>query len=177
MTPKERKDLIFKKSRPLARKLAIMEGDNFSKDAGILWAAYKAGSFTIEPGLTQEQFMEIIDTTFKTFQNVWIIDDDTSAYSSGRGPIGIVAANAIGLIVEPKFTFFKWATCRNILKATVAFLTMLKGSLETGIILIRSDDTTRGVTDHMKKYNLLYFIGKSGEREYLYSGRGRGSTA
>lgn len=176
MTPKERKDLLFKKSRPDIRRFEVMDGEKYSKDVGILWAAYKAGSFSIREGMTQEEFMAEIDTTMSGFQSVWVIDDDTKIYSSGRGPIGLVGANSSGLIVEPRFMFFKWANCRNILKATVAVLNKMRGSLRTGIILIRADKAKRIIADHMKKYELLFFIGKSGENEYLYSGRGRGSS-
>lgn len=173
MTPKEKLRKLFLKSRPDVRPLKIMDGEKYSKDAGILWAAYKAGSFTIEPNMTQEQFMMAIDATIKGFATVWIIDDDTKAYSSGRGPVGLVGSNSAGLIVEPRFTFFKWATCRNVLKATVAFLHKTRRAVNTGIVLIRIDGEKRGIAEHMKKYGLLFFVGKSDQNEYLYSGRGR----
>ena len=176
MTPKERKDLIFRKSRPEIRKFALMDGEHYSKDVGILWAAYQAKSFALREGMTQEEFMVEIDATMHGFQNIWIIDDDTKTYTSGRGPIGLVGANASGLIVEPRFMFFKWATCKNVLKAMVAFLSKVKGSLKTGIILIRTDKERQVIADHMKKYDLMFFVGKSAENEYLYSGRGRGSA-
>jgi hypothetical protein len=175
MTPKERKDLIFRKSRPLARRFEVMDGGNYSKDTGILWAAYQAGSFEMPTDLTQEEFMGEIEATMQKFQDLWIIDDDTKKYSTGRGPVGLVGSNSIGLIVEPKFMFFKWASCRNVLKSTVAFLNMIKGSLRTGIILIRVNNK-RSVAEHLKKYDLLFFLGKSNDNEYLYSVRGRGSV-
>lgn len=176
MTPKERKDLIFRKSRPLARRLEIMEGEHYSKDVGILWAAYQAGSFSLPEGLTQDQFMGEIDKTMNGFHSLWVIDDDSKAYSSGRGPVAIVGANSSGLIVEPKFMFFKWANCRNVIKSIVAFINMIKSSLRTGIVLVRTDRKNKSIADHMKKYDLLFFIGKSSENEYLYTIRGRGSA-
>ena len=138
MTPKERRDLIFKKSRPDIRKFEVMDGEKYSKDVGILWAAYQAKSFPLPEDMTQEEFMVEIDKTMNGFQRVWVIDDDTKTYASGRGPIGLVGANSAGLIVEPRFMFFKWATCRNILKSVVAFLSMIKGSVKTGIVLVRA---------------------------------------
>jgi hypothetical protein len=176
MTPKERRDRLFRKSRPRARKLVIMDGDKYSRDIGILWSAYKAGSFTIEAGLSQEDFMVEIEKTLGGFKEVWVIDDDTKVFSSGRGPVGMIGANASGLIIEPRFVFFKWATCRNVLKATVAFLQMIKRSVDTGIVLVRTPKERRVIAEHMKEYDLLFFLGKSAENEYLYSGRGRGSS-
>ena len=176
MTPKERRELIFKKSRPEIRKFEVMDGEKYSKDVGILWAAYQAKSFQLPEGMTQEEFVVEIGKTVSGFQNLWVIDDDTKTYPSGRGAIGLVGANASGLIVEPRFMFFKWATCKNVLRAMVAFLSKVKGSLKTGIILIRTDKEKQSIADHMKKYDLMFFVGKSAENEYLYSGRGRGSA-
>lgn len=176
MTPKEKQRLLFKRSTPMVRPLNIMDGDKVSKDSGVLWAAYKQGSFPIAPDMTQEDFIVELDATTKGFNEVWIIDDDSSAYSSGRGPVAMVAVQAVGLIVEPRFTFFKWATCRNVLKSTVAFLHKIRRSAKTGIMLVRTDGARQSVADHMHKYGLLFFIGKSAENEYLYSGRGRGTV-
>lgn len=177
MNAKQLKDLIFRKSRPVARRLTIVAEDKFTKDAGILWAAYQAGSFTtLEAGLTQEQFMQKIEVTMNSFNSIWILDDDCKQYSTGRGPIGIVGTTNIGLIVEPIFTFFKWASCRNILKSIVAFLNMIRRSEKTGIVLMRTDDKKRRIIEHMKKYYSVLFIGKSADNEYLYSIRGRGGV-
>lgn len=176
MTPKERKSWLFKKSRPNVRPFVLMDGEKYSKDTGILWAAYQAGSFKISAGMTQEQFAEELKTTVENYSAIWIIDDDNALYSSGRGPVALVVSKVVDLIVEPEFMFFKWATCRNVLRATVAFLNMAKSSTKTGILLVRADAKKRKMADHMKKYELLFFMGKSKESEYLYSIRGFGSA-
>jgi hypothetical protein len=176
MTPSERKAALFKKSRPNVRPFSVMDGDKYSRDSGILWAAYQAGSFKIEPGLTQEEFAGKMLETVDSYDKVWIVDDGSKSYAGGEGPVAMVVSKTAGMIVEPNFMFFKWATCKNILRCTVAFLNMVKSSTKTGILLIRADSTRRSVAEHMKKYGLLYFMGKSDGDEYLYSIRGLGST-
>lgn len=175
LTAKELRERLFKKSRPQARRLEILDGDQYSKDMGVLWAAYKAGSFSMPPLLTQEDFVKLIEESFKEFQHMWVIDDDNNAFSSRRGPVALVGANSVNLIVEPKFLFFKWASKRNILRSVIAFLNMIRNSKKTGIALVRTTKDKMTLPDHLKKYDMLYFIGKSAENEYLYTVRGRGT--
>lgn len=172
---KELRERLFRKSRPQARRLEILDGESYSKDIGILWAAYKAGSFRIDDGLSQEDFVLAIETTLKSFQHAWIIDDDSAQFSSGRGPVALVGANTLNLIVEPKITFFKWATKRNILRSSIAFLNMIRHSKKTGIVTVRTDKARTVLPNHLKRYDMLHYIGKVAENEYLYSVRGRGS--
>lgn len=174
-SPKDLRERIFKKSKPQARVLEIFNGDSYSKDLGILWAAYKAGSFMMEEGLTQEAFVDQIEQILSAYQHVWLIDDDNTSFSSGRGPVALIGANTIDLIVEPRALFFKWATKRNILRASISYLNMLKHSSKTGIVLVRTEKTKRVLPDHLKKYDMLYYLGKQNNNEYLYHVRGRGS--
>jgi hypothetical protein len=175
LTAKELRERLFKKSRPQARRLEILDGDQYSKDMGVLWAAYKAGSFSMPTLLSQEDFVKLIEESFKEFQHMWVIDDDNNAFSSKRGPVALVGANSVNLIVEPKFLFFKWASKRNALRSVVAFLNMIRNSKKTGIALVRTTKDKMTLPDHLKKYDMLYFIGKSAENEYLYTVRGRGT--
>ena len=176
MNAKERKALLFRKTRPHAREFVLMDGDKYSKDTGILWAAYQSGSFKIAPDMSQEDFVQELQATVDQYQSMWLIDDDNASFSKGRGAVALVGSKVVDLIVEPEFMFFKWATCRNVLKCTVAFLNMVKSSSKTGILIVRTSNEKRQVADHMRKYDLLYFIGKSRENEYLYSIRGFGSA-
>lgn len=169
------RERLFKRSRPEARRLEILDGETYTKDAAILWAAYKAGSFALPDGLTQEEFAVQIENTLNAFQHSWVMDDDSKAFASGRGPVALVGANTIGLIVEPKMLFFRWATKKNVLRASVAYLNMIRHSGKTGIVLVRTTKNMVALPDHLKRYDMLYFIGKSADNEYLYSIRGRGS--
>lgn len=176
MNPGDKKSMLFKKSRPNVRKFILMDGEAFSRDTALLWAAYQAGSFKMEPGLSQEDFVKQVMVTAEQFETLYVVDDANKNFKGGLGPVVLVGAKQAGLIVEPQFMFFKWATCRNVLRCTVAFLNMVKSSTKTGILLVRATDEKRSVAEHMKKYGLLFFMGKSGDDEYLYSVRGLGSA-
>jgi hypothetical protein len=173
VSPKEHRDRLFKNGRPLVRRLEILDGDQYSQDISILWAAYKSGSFSLSPELTQERFVSEIEEYFSKFNQVWIVDDRNSNFAKGRGQVGLVLTNVIDLIVEARFGFFTWATHRNILRAAASFLNMIKHSTRTGICLVRASGEKRVLPDHLKDYELLHYIGKSAKDEYLYSVRGR----
>lgn len=175
VTPKELRERLFRKSRPQARRLEILDGESYSKDLAILWAAYKAGSFPLAEGLSQEEFVDRIEQSMKRYQHSWLIDDDNRAFGSGRGPVALVGANTIGLIVEPNALFFKWATKRNMIRVSVAFLNMIRHSKKTGIVIVRTEKTRVALPNHLKRYDMLYYVGKAADNEHLYSLRGRGS--
>jgi hypothetical protein len=175
LNAKERRERLFKNSRPVIRRLEILDGESYSKDMSVLWAAYKAGSFSIPPGMTQEQFVAAIEQGLSDYQQSWIIDDKSKSFAAGHGQIALVGTNTTGMMVEVRPLFFKWASKRNILRASVAFLNMLRHSKKTGIVLVRTQKEKMTLPDHLKQYDLLYFLGQSDESEYLYSVRGRGN--
>lgn len=176
MTPKERRDRLFNGGKPLVRRLEILDGEGYSHDLAVIWAAYKAGSFKLPENLTQEDFVKEIENYFSKFAQVWVVDDKNQNFSTKNGQVGIVLTNTADLIIEAKFGFFKWASKRNILRATAAFLNMVKHSTKTGICLVRTDKEHRTLPEHLKDYELLYLVGKVSQNDYLYSIRGRGSN-
>lgn len=158
------------------RRLEILDGETYSSDMGVLWAAYKAGSFNLKPGLSQEGFVKEIEGFFSNFSQVWIVDDRNRSFSKDKGQVGLILTNAVDLLIEARFGFFKWATKRNMLRASAAFLHMVKSSSKTGICMVRTTKDKRTLPDHLKDYDLLYYVGKTSTDEYLYSIRGRGSN-
>lgn len=176
MNAKDRRELIFKKSRPHFRKADLLNLDGtYGDDMKILWAAYKAGSFQAKPEMTPDQFAEWIIGQAKQFQTLWIGEDESKAFKSGKGAVCIVATNAQGMLISAEAQSFKWANRRNVLRLAVGFLHMVTKSNKTGLVMVKGDDKTRPLLDHLKKYNLLFYVGKSNVNEYLYSVRGRGS--
>lgn len=174
MTPKEKRDRLFK-DRPMVRRLEILDGEAYSADMGVLWAAYKAQSFSLPKDLDQESFVKAIEAFFANFAQVWIVDDRNHSFSKQRGAVGLVMTNTNDLLIEAKFGFFKWATKRNILRASAAFLNMVKHSTKTGVCLVRTSKDKRTLPDHLNKYELLFYVGKISADEFLYCLRGRGS--
>lgn len=152
-----------------------MDGDQYSADMGVLWAAYKAGSFAMPKDMTQEDFVKAMEAYFANFANIWVVDDRNPSFAKAQGQVGLVMTNSVDLIVEAKFGFFKWASKRNILRGTAAFLNMVRNSTKTGICMVRTSETKRVLPDHLEGYGLLFYIGKVSPTEYLYSIRGRAS--
>ena len=177
MNPRNRRNLIFKKSRPHFRKADLLNLDgSYGEDMKILWAAYKAGSFHGAPeGLTDSQFAEWTIANAKAFGSLWIGEDESKAYKSGKGPVCVVATTSQGMLVSAEGQAFKWATKRNLLRAAVSFLHMITMSRNTGVVMVKGDEKTRSFLDHMGKYRLLFYVGQTNPGEYLYSVRGRGS--
>jgi hypothetical protein len=175
VTPKERRDRLFKKSRPHFRKADLLNLDGtYGPDMGILWAAYRAGSFEAEEGMDQAKFADWAVDRARRFTTLWIGEDESKAFKSGRGAVGIVGTNQDGLLVTAEGQPLRWATKRNALRLCVSFLHMITKSNKTGICMVKGNEVTMPLLDHMKEYGLLYYIGKTAPKEYLYSVRGRG---
>lgn len=113
MTPKERRDRLFKTSRPHIRPLE-------QKDMGCLWAAYKYGSFNLPAELSQEQFHQQIAPTIQSISH-FIVEDDNHKFKDKRGPVGMIAVATDGERCEPLVKMFAWASPRNTLRSHVAF--------------------------------------------------------
>lgn len=166
---------MLKPDPPKVRPLHVMNGEGYSKDMGILWAAYKAGSFKLPEDMEQDKFAAEMSDYLSRFGKSWIVDDRNQNFSGKRGPVGIVVGNTFDLVIEIEFGFFKWATKRNILRSTASFLNMVKNFNRVGICLIRVESDKRTLADHMKKYELLHYVGRTSPKECLYSIRGRAS--
>lgn len=176
MSPREKRDRLFRRSRPHFRKADLLNLDGtYGSDMGILWAAYKAGSFGAPLEMSQEQFAEWIVNQARRFTNLWIGEDESKAFKSGKGAVCVVGTVHDGMAVSVEGQALKWATKRNVLRSSVSFLHMITKSVRTGVVMVKCDSKTRPLLDHLNEYGLLYFVGKTNLDEYLYSVRGRGS--
>ena len=174
MTPKLRRDRLFKDSRPKVRRLEVMDGEQYGKDMGILWAAYQAGGFeTLKRDMSQEEFLSVIQPILDG--NIWMIEDRCKAFSSGVGPVCIAMSIPDGLGVLVSGDKFPWATTRNVLRCAVAFIWMLIHSSKVGVIFTKQPRKMKNACSHLKEYGVLHYIGKVGEDVFLYAVRGRGS--
>jgi hypothetical protein len=164
---------LFRKSRPHIRPFA-------QEDMGWLWAAYKVGSFKIPEGLSQQTFVDEITPRLGSFEN-FIVDDDSNKFKSKRGPVALICVTDDGWKYEPAIIFFKWATKKNMLRASVSFFHKSALSNRVGVCVVKWGKST--LLDHLKKYGVLFPRGKipmgskTGD-EYIYSILGRkGSEA
>ena len=171
---KENRDKLFKKSRPNVRRLEVMDGEQYGKDVGVLWAAYKAGSFNL-PEMDPSKFAQWVEQMGNVFQQIWLVDDDNKAFTSGSGPVGMVLVNTSGLLVSADGKAFKWASTKNKLRCSVAFLQMVRHSKKTGICAVKGKKDDLPLLHHLKAYDVLHYVGKVADNEWLFSVRGRGS--
>ena len=173
---KLRRERLFRKTRPMVRRLEIMDGEAYTRDIGVLWAAYKAGSFaTLKPEMDENEFIAEIEALQKVHDQVWIIDDFNAAYKDQRGPVALACTKSFDLVVNAEGVMFKWASKRNALRCAASFLNMLKHSKKTGICMVKGSRAQVPFLKHLAGYDLLYYVGKPSEAEWLFSIRGRGS--
>lgn len=167
---KRRKE-IFKDSRPFVRKY-------LETDLGFLWAAYKNGSFPIPQGLTQEDFLPAMVVQFGAFNLLWIIEDDSSQFKSGRGQVGLVGIKTDGWTFEPVIYFFKWAGETSRKRSLIALCHMMRFQKDVGVFLVKATESEKSMFDPLKDYGVLYYrgvvpYGSPSGNLYLYSINGR----
>lgn len=178
MKPKERRNRLFKSSRPNIREMSLIDQQGYSSDMNILWGAYKMGSFKIEEGAPQDVFAEYMAEEVQPYAKKWIIEDDNPQFSDGYGPVGMMCATYNGWELEPHFEAFKWASKKNILRSVVSFLQMMRYDRDVGIVNVYSRKNTNNLFRHAERYGVLKYAAKipngdiMGDR-YIYYVRGR----
>lgn len=172
-SPKEMRDRLFKTGRPLVRRMEILDGEQYSKDIAVLWAAYLAGSFDWPSGLSQEEFTAMVENLAGRFTQLWIVDDRSTAFDSGSGPIAIIGTNTEDLSITAESRPFKWASKRGIVRYAVAFLQMLRHSTKVGVCFVKANKQTFNFFRHLHHYDVAHYVGKIGNDAFLFSVRGR----
>lgn len=157
MTPKERRDRLFKTSRPNVRPLDF---SNIS-DMGILWAAYERGSFPDLPeDMEKTEFVNVMLDLAEHYDLGWMIEDTTNAFAEGKAPIGVMMAKTDGWEIEPHYENFTWASARNKLRAVTAFLQMMRYDKTVGVIKVHSLTKDKRFFKHLaKNYGVLNYLG------------------
>lgn len=177
MKPKERRDRLFKSSRPNIRPMELFDSSGKGQDINILWGAYKMGTFDL-PDASQDEFAELMMETVEPYEKKWIIEDNNAKFGEGYGPVGMMCAVYNGWEIEPHFEAFKWASPRNTLRAIVSFLQMMRYDKDVGIVNVYSLKEFKRFFSHVSKYGVLKFATKipdgdvRGDR-YIYYIRGR----
>ncbi len=143
--------------------------DEYGKDVGILWAAYKAGSFDYPKGLEQQDFVDLLFKNLSVYDSIWIADDKNRAYPSGRGPVALFGVKADEWVIRPEVSYFKWATKRNILRVIVTFFQMTRYSKDVGLCVFGSTPESRNLYNKMKQYGI--FVWHVGNGYFALAGR------
>lgn len=176
MNAKQRRDRLFKTSRPNIREMSLVDQQGYTKDMGILWGAYKEGSFDLPEG-SQEEFAQYMMQEVNPYDKKWMIED-SNAFCGGYGPVGMMCGVYNGYELEPHFQAFSWATPRNILRAIVSFLQMMRYDKEIGVVNVHSLKESKRLFNHVCRYGVLTYATKiphgdiRGDR-YIYYVRGR----
>ncbi len=174
--PKEFRDILFKKDRPNIRPLEIYTDSGIGKDMGILWAAYKKGSFLKLPAdLDKDEFSILFENIVSQYTKGWIIEDSNASFSDNYGAVGFVLAVSNDWELEPHFEKFSWSTKRNTLRSCVSFFQMMKYNKDIGIVnVLTSDNDDKRYFKKLNKYGVLNFVGTvpkgdiNGDRHIFY---------
>lgn len=174
---KDKRDRLFRKSRPHFRPLQIYDGDKYHKDIGILWTAYQEGCFhELTRDLEQSDFAIEVEKLTQSHE-LWMAEDDNDSYASHKGPIAFVSISGDGWRVEPHCEFFPWTSTRNKLRSMVAFFQMIRYK-KIGVCIVRSLKEHTPLHNKCKEYGVLFYVGEivNGDPrgdEYIYSVRGK----
>lgn len=144
------------KNRPSVRRCDV---ENL-RDLGIVWADYRAGNFFFQPGLSNDEFVSAALPLLSSWDSVWFVEDNSSQYGAGEGPVAILGIKTDGWRVEPHIHHFAWATTRQKLRAWVAVLQMLRYDKEIGVILLIVQEEHKTFFDHVVKYGVLFPKGR-----------------
>lgn len=173
MTPKERRDRLFKSSRPFIRSLQIYDQGNYHKDIGVLWVAHKRRPFySLKSSLTQEQFAQDISTIAQRSE-LLIVEDENRQHKA----VALIGIGSNGWKIEPHVEFFQWANPKNILRTSVAFFQMVRYRKIGACVVFCLQDSIK-LFDKCCTYGVLNKVGviANGDPrgdETVYSVRGK----
>lgn len=177
LKPREKRERLFRKGRPIIRPLGFIEGGEYSKDIKILWVAHTQKPWAFMPkGVTQEEFIARI-VELSEHAGLCIADDVNASYKDGKGPVAIFWIFDNGWKAEPHAEYFPWSTTRNILRVTVSFLHMMKYK-KIGVCVVLALKSSVPLFDKCVEYGVLFRSGMiaGGDPrgdEYIYSIRGK----
>lgn len=178
MTPKERRDRLFKKNRPHIRELQILDGDKYHKDIATLWVGHKKNTFRwIKPDLDQAKFAKAIELMASN-EDLMVSEDENRHFKDKKGIVGLIVISSDGWKYEPHVQFMPWATKKNVLRTTVAFLQFIRYSKKVGVCCVYALEDSQTLFDKCCEYGVIHKVGKivngspKGD-ELLYSVRGK----
>lgn len=177
MTPKQRRDALFRQDRPEVREFQLYDGEEYHKDVKLLWVAHqKQPIYRIPENLSQQEFADFLESTTDGIDR-FVVEDNNKEYN-GFGPVAVGYVVNNGWKYEPHIEFFPWATKKNIIRSVIAGLQYARYSRQIGCVLIHSLEISKNLFDHVCRYGVLHYVGKivnGDERgdEYIYSVRGK----
>lgn len=159
---RENRARLFRKSRPKIRQAKLFTETGYGEDMGILWAAYKLGSFPLleNQNMTPDEFGRTIAASCTGLVDAVMVEDDNRRYESGRGPVAFIGIRSDGWRFEPHVDYFAWATKRNMLRVTVAFLSFMRYHKQVGVCVVRCLKPHVNLFQRVSRYALLNYLGR-----------------
>jgi len=175
MKPIEKRERLFRHSRPNLRPFELYDGGEYHKDFKILWIAHQREPLEdVDPKCSEREFIEILT---ERGAEVLVVEDNNIQFN-GVGPIGVFWLFSNEWKIEPHVSFFPWATKRNKLRSSVAFLQWARNSRKIGCVFVVTIAKWNNLADKICSYGVLHYIGKMKNGDprgdlYLYSVKGK----
>jgi len=175
MKPREKRERLFRHSRPNLRPFELYDGDEYHKDFKILWIAHQKEPLEgVSKDIDEAEFKgELLGR-----QAEILIVEDKNKQFDGFGPVGVFWLINSGWKIEPHVSFFPWATKRNKLRSAVSFLQWARNSRKVGCVFVITANKWRSAADRVCSYGVLHYVGKlkngnpTGD-DYIYSVKGK----
>ena len=152
MTPKERREKLFRDKRPIVR---LMDQSDWR------WM-YGGHCYPNPPGDDEDkqQYMEHALSLLSGFDEAFIIEDKNKNFKGSYGPVGVVPSYFNGWRLEPHVQWFPWATKLNKVRGTISFFMFARYSNDIGITEVRVIPEYKEFFKSLKKYAPIYYIRK-----------------
>jgi hypothetical protein len=134
--------------------MSIVDGEDYGKDMGILWAAHKAGTFGLGE-VAQEDFADVMLEVLSKYDSAWMVEDRNDVFPSGRGPVATILVKSDGFVIKPDVDYFKWASHRNVLRTTVAFFNWVRYSKDVSLCVFGSTPESKNLYWKMRDYGIM----------------------
>lgn len=164
---KAQREKLFRKGNPEIR-------NSVYDDIRWLWVSAKIQGYDGSP----EDYTDHMEDVLSRFHLIHVLIDDNADFASGRGPVGMVACFADDWSLTPHVNWMAWATPRNKLRCTVAYLMAKNYVKGLGSIKIFVSEHDKDYFAKLKKYlpisEVGVFVGgRSDGDEYIFHVRGR----
>ena len=116
-----------------------------------LWAAYGMGMWRemMSGNLNREGFEERMLEIMGAVPYDWILEAQSG---DGLRPVGLILGKEVGNGVEPFVEWFPWATSRNQIEATAAYLKEVSKQLK---IFVFAEESANRFWSHFVHYGLV----------------------
>jgi len=156
LTSKGRRERLLKSPRPRLRRF---DAQNL-RDLGIVWAEYSTGNFYLPAGLSNDEFVDQLLSMLAIWDSLWFVEDASTQFSSGTGPVALVSIRSDGWRIEPHMHHFSWSTTRQKLRSVIALLQMLRHDKNVGVVFCVVEERLKHFFDHVCQYGVLFPKGR-----------------